>query len=78
VTLLALFVMVWVPLECTMFASSHPGASVMDEIHVPGAGFVVMMPDHCVQGSPGAEFSPNLTRCAWHGVTCLLFCCSPD
>ena len=42
------------------FASSHPGRVPFDMIELP-YGQQVLWPDHCVQGTAGAQFSPALT-----------------
>ena len=42
------------------FASSHPGCQPFDTITLP-YGPQVLWPDHCVQGTPGAEFAPALS-----------------
>lgn len=46
------------------FASSHPGKKPFDMIELP-YGTQVLWPDHCVQGSEGAEFHKDLrvTNC---------------
>jgi nicotinamidase/pyrazinamidase len=41
------------------FASSHPGRAAFETIELP-YGVQVLWPDHCVQGTPGAEFSAAL------------------
>jgi len=41
------------------FASSHPGAKPFDVIDLP-YGKQVLWPDHCVQGTAGAELSKDL------------------
>jgi len=41
------------------FASSHPGHAVFETIELP-YGAQVLWPDHCVQGTPGAEFAVTL------------------
>jgi len=41
------------------FASSHPGRSPFETVELP-YGPQVLWPDHCVQGSAGADFSPAL------------------
>ncbi len=41
------------------FASSHPGRKAMDRIDLP-YGSQILWPDHCVQGTEGAEFHPQL------------------
>ncbi|GAB4280572.1 MAG: bifunctional nicotinamidase/pyrazinamidase [Coriobacteriia bacterium] len=49
----------WHPPEHVSFASNHPGRSVGDVIDVGGIS-QVLWPDHCVQGTPGADFHPDL------------------
>jgi nicotinamidase/pyrazinamidase len=49
----------WHPSGHHSFASSHPGRKPFDVIEV-AYGTQVLWPDHCVQGSPGAEFRPDL------------------
>ncbi|MEP1612787.1 MAG: bifunctional nicotinamidase/pyrazinamidase [Roseobacter sp.] len=49
----------WHPGGHSSFASSHSGAAPFDLIEMP-YGPQVLWPDHCVQGSPGAEFHPDL------------------
>src|SRR5215831_11224571 len=41
------------------FASSHPGKKPFDTVSLP-YGTQVLWPDHCVQGTEGAELSKNL------------------
>ena len=41
------------------FASSHPGANVGDVVDLNGLP-QVLWPDHCVQGTPGAELAAGL------------------
>ena len=41
------------------FASSHPGRRPFDAIEV-SYGTQILWPDHCVQGSQGASFHPEL------------------
>ena len=43
------------------FASSHPGRKPFEQIEMP-YGPQTLWPDHCVQGSKGAEFHPNLVQ----------------
>jgi nicotinamidase/pyrazinamidase len=45
----------WHPAGHQSFASSHPGRKPFDSIEV-AYGAQVLWPDHCVQGTPGAEF----------------------
>jgi nicotinamidase/pyrazinamidase len=49
----------WHPAGHSSFASSHPGKQDMDLIDMP-YGPQVLWPDHCIQGSAGAEFHPDL------------------
>jgi len=41
------------------FASSHPGRAAFETIELP-YGTQILWPEHCVQGTPGAEFSAAL------------------
>ena len=51
----------WHPQDHVSFASNHPGKDLFTMITVPETGRQqVMWPDHCVQGSPGADFHPDL------------------
>ena len=50
----------WHPAGHSSFASSHPGKQDMDLIDMP-YGPQVLWPDHCIQGSIGAHFHPDLT-----------------
>ena len=52
----------WHPREHTSFASNHEGAALFSLLELPGIGLQVMWPNHCVQGSPGAEFHKDLVR----------------
>ncbi|MFT6932076.1 MAG: nicotinamidase/pyrazinamidase [Paracoccaceae bacterium] len=49
----------WHPAGHSSFASSHPGKAPMEMTEMP-YGPQVLWPDHCIQGSTGAEFHPNL------------------
>ncbi len=49
----------WHPAGHSSFASSHKGAAPFDVIDMP-YGKQVLWPDHCVQGSSGAGFHPEL------------------
>jgi nicotinamidase/pyrazinamidase len=53
----------WHPCDHQSFASAHPGKKAFDSIEL-AYGPQVLWPDHCVQGTNGAEFHPslNLTR----------------
>jgi nicotinamidase-related amidase len=54
-----IFTQDWHPPGHVSFASSHPGERVFDHIPLP-SGEQVLWPDHCVEGTPGAEFHPGL------------------
>jgi len=49
----------WHPAGHTSFASSHDGHSPFEQIQMP-YGPQTLWPDHCVQGTNGAEFHPGL------------------
>ncbi|MFW5972709.1 MAG: bifunctional nicotinamidase/pyrazinamidase [Bacteroidota bacterium] len=49
----------WHPPGHSSFASSHPDIEPYDTIEL-GYGEQVLWPDHCVQGTRGAEFHPDL------------------
>jgi nicotinamidase/pyrazinamidase len=49
----------WHPAGHSSFASSHEHKVLMELIEMP-YGPQVLWPDHCVQGSPGAAFHPDL------------------
>lgn len=49
----------WHPPGHASFASSHPGAAPMSLTDMP-YGPQVLWPDHCVQGTRGAAFHPDL------------------
>lgn len=50
----------WHPAGHQSFASSHPGKAPFETIDVP-YGQQVLWPDHCVQGTSGAEFHADLS-----------------
>jgi nicotinamidase/pyrazinamidase len=50
----------WHPRDHISFASSHPGKNVLDIIDADGIE-QVLWPDHCVQATQGADFSPLLS-----------------
>jgi nicotinamidase/pyrazinamidase len=50
----------WHPDGHVSFASSHPGKKVLDVVDADGIE-QVLWPDHCVQGTRGAELSPLLS-----------------
>ncbi|MDJ0957454.1 MAG: bifunctional nicotinamidase/pyrazinamidase [Arenicellales bacterium] len=49
----------WHPADHFSFASNHPGKSPFETTELD-YGEQVLWPDHCVQGSYGAEFHPEL------------------
>lgn len=49
----------WHPKEHKSFASSHPGRQPFETIEMP-YGAQTLWPDHCVQGTAGADFHPEL------------------
>lgn len=49
----------WHPAGHSSFASTHPGRNPFETIEMP-YGQQTLWPDHCVQGSAGAEFHPQL------------------
>jgi len=50
----------WHPAGHQSFASAHPGRKPFETVAV-AYGEQTLWPDHCVQGTPGAEFHPALT-----------------
>ena len=49
----------WHPEDHISFASNHKGVSVFDEIELHGKP-QTLWPNHCVQGTEGAELHPDL------------------
>ncbi len=49
----------WHPAGHSSFASSHAGKAPFETVQMP-YGRQVLWPDHCVQGSQGAAFHPDL------------------
>jgi nicotinamidase/pyrazinamidase len=49
----------WHPPEHGSFAANHPGRHVFENIDLHGLP-QTLWPVHCVQGTPGAEFAPDL------------------
>jgi nicotinamidase/pyrazinamidase len=49
----------WHPADHSSFASAHSGKKPYDQIEL-SYGMQTLWPDHCVQGSKGAEFHPKL------------------
>ncbi|MFW6067805.1 MAG: bifunctional nicotinamidase/pyrazinamidase [Myxococcota bacterium] len=50
----------WHPPNHVSFASNHEGKEPFDRIEAPYGLTQVLWPDHCVQGSPGADFVSGL------------------
>src|SRR5689334_19007192 len=57
----------WHPADHQSFASQHAGKHVYDQIQLAGLP-QTLWPDHCVQGTAGAEFAPALNRAGIHHV----------
>lgn len=49
----------WHPLEHVSFASNHPGHRAFEKIELYGHE-QILWPDHCVQGTAGAELQPGM------------------
>lgn len=49
----------WHPAGHSSFASAHPGQQPFATVQMP-YGAQTLWPDHCVQGSRGADFHPDL------------------
>lgn len=49
----------WHPADHASFAANHPGAAPFSQTEMP-YGPQVLWPTHCVQGSSGAAFHPDL------------------
>src|SRR3954452_6815138 len=49
----------WHPADHASFASNHPGRNPFELIEL-AYGPQVLWPDHCLIGSPGADFHPDL------------------
>jgi nicotinamidase/pyrazinamidase len=49
----------WHPAGHSSFASSHPAAKPFETVSMP-YGEQTIWPDHCIQGTPGASFHPQL------------------
>lgn len=54
-----IFTQDWHPAGHLSFASSYEGKEPYDRIQLD-YGEQILWPDHCVQGTPGAEFRPDL------------------
>jgi len=49
----------WHPAGHSSFATSHPGRKAFESIEA-SYGPQILWPDHCVQGTPGADLHPSL------------------
>lgn len=49
----------WHPAGHSSFASSHPGKNPFETVEMP-YGPQTLWPDHCIQGTRGADFHPDL------------------
>jgi nicotinamidase/pyrazinamidase len=58
----------WHPRGHVSFASSHPGRTVLESVEVHGHP-QVLWPDHCVQGTRGAELHPAIP---WERVSAVI------
>lgn len=65
----------WHPSGHASFASSHPGRQPYEVIQLP-YGEQVLWPEHCVQGTAGAEFHPGLDLP--HAQLIIRKGCNPD
>ncbi|GGK34796.1 nicotinamidase/pyrazinamidase [Pseudomonas koreensis] len=65
----------WHPAGHASFASSHPGRKPNDVIQLP-YGEQTLWPQHCVQGTAGAEFHPELDLP--HAQLIIRKGCNPD
>lgn len=52
----------WHPADHISFASNNGSAPLFSVVDLPGIGKQVMWPNHCVQGTEGAEFHKDLLR----------------
>lgn len=57
----------WHPQNHISFASNHSGKSPFDVIEVHGKP-QTLWPDHCVQGTEGANFHSNLNTEKWEAI----------
>ena len=49
----------WHPKNQVSFASNNPGKNIYDQINISGIA-QTLWPDHCIQGTKGAEFHDDL------------------
>lgn len=54
----------WHPAGHVSFASAHDGRAVGELVTLEGGTAQMLWPDHCVQGTPGAELHANLDAAA--------------
>ncbi|MBJ7879268.1 bifunctional nicotinamidase/pyrazinamidase [Gelidibacter salicanalis] len=57
----------WHPQDHISLASNHAGKSTFEEIELYGKP-QTLWPDHCVQGTGGAEFHPDLNTTKWEAI----------
>jgi nicotinamidase/pyrazinamidase len=57
----------WHPAGHASFASSHRGRKPLEVIDLDGIA-QVLWPDHCVQGTAGADFHPELDRDVFRAI----------
>jgi nicotinamidase/pyrazinamidase len=55
------------PLDHGSFAANHPGKNPYDQIDLFGLN-QTLWPVHCVQGTQGAEFHPDLNTEPWEAI----------
>ena len=55
----------WHPAVHGSFASAHPGHAPFETVQMP-YGAQTLWPDHCVQGTPGADFHAGLNLSLIH------------
>ena len=57
----------WHPKDHISFASNHEGKSNFDEIEIHGQP-QTLWPNHCMQGTKGAEFHPDLNTDSFEAI----------
>ncbi len=57
----------WHPKNHGSFASNHPGKRVGEVVELSGED-QILWPDHCIQGTHGADFHKELRRDKWKKV----------
>lgn len=55
----------WHPVDHKSFASNHEDKNIYDTVEIKGVQ-QVLWPDHCIQGSLGADFHPDLNTDAFN------------